>query len=275
MIPIIFISSDEYVDILSVNIKRLVDKNNLQYEKMFFLVNSIDAKENLYKYLLGTNLSYQKLNIFVSGSKHWGESLFRLCEHLIKLKYEKVCILLDDFFIDYFPSLENINKLVKNYDILYLATFPKVSKILYKTGKFTLAKVNVNFNYGINLQPAIWDIKLLASYSRKFELPWEFENQISSTPLLDKNIYVILPSQIGYKGQSIEKGAWYPFKRMENKKFINSYHKRRNLSLVYYLKKVIKDTLVRVLKRLSFLFVYFNFIYKTIIRNWIIKHFYK
>ena len=105
-LPIIYISSDNYADILAVNIQRLSKKNNLSYENMFFILNSDLGKENLKKCLKNSNVEFDKLKIFISQVKHWGKSLNLLCTSLEKEKYKKVLIILDDFFIDDFSRLK-------------------------------------------------------------------------------------------------------------------------------------------------------------------------
>jgi len=252
ILPIIYISSDNYADILAVNIQRLLKKNNLSYEKMYFLLNSDLGKNNLKKSLNNSNVEFDKLKIFISEVEHWGRSLNLLCTLLKKQKFKNVLIILDDFFIDDFSRLTSITSLLDFYKILYLGTFPTVSKIISRNDKFCLAELNQNYKYGINLQPAIWDIEVLKEYCKNFELPWSFEKSIANFPVKSNKIAVVIPPPLKFQGQAIEKGKWFPIKKFQNRKFIINSNKRKSLDIIYYFKKILKDTLKRFINRVLF-----------------------
>ena len=251
-LPIIYISSDHYADILAVNIQRLSKKNNLSYDNMYFILNSHLGKNNLKKCLKNSNVEFDKLKIFISEVKHWGKSLNLLCTLFEKQNYKKALIMLDDFFIDDFSRLKTVVPYFDCYKILYLGTFPTVSKIISRKHKFCLAELNPNYKYGINLQPAVWDIEILGKYCKNFELPWSFEKSIGNFPLKDIKIAVVIPPPLKFSGQAIEKGKWFPIKKYQNRKFIINSNKRKSLNILFYFKKILKDTTKRLINRVLF-----------------------
>ena len=66
-------------------------------------------------------------------------------------------------------------------------------------------------------------------------------NSITGFFAIVPKIAVVIPPQLKFSGQAIEKGTWFPIKKYQNRKFIINSKKRKSLNILFYFKKILKD----------------------------------
>lgn len=236
----------------------MIKKDIFICEYMYFLVNTEKGVNNLRNLISQKNIPSDNLNIVHFKTNHWGNSLSLLANFLRSKGYKRTLLLLDDFFIDNFKNIYKLIQLAHNYDIIYVNGLFDISKVNFFFKGSYICSVKDNYQWGISLQPAIWDLKILYQYSKGYESPWPFERQIKNTIISKEKVIMAFPPPLKYFGQSIEKGKWFPIKKLLFAKYIINFKDRDVISFSDCIIKYLKDLRIRT-------YLLTKFVYKLIV----------
>lgn len=222
-VSIVVLSFDKYKDTWDPFFK-LLEKNWIEMKFDVYLVTNFEEYNN-----------YKKLKIIKTGKEiSWKNRTIKALE---TVETDYVLLLLEDYFIKekiHLDDLENIFKnIIKNkYKYTRLVNNPFNILDIFKSKK-KLYSINKNEEYGVNLQPSVWNREYLLSILKLMEgtTAWEFEkhfldkvNLYSSEKLKDhvKTSFNFLKVKNG-----ILRGKWF----WSTKFFLNKHFKNEKVLL--------------------------------------------
>ena len=237
----------KYEDVAHVFVKEMVYWNKNLLSNCIFFTDS---------YIENLNINQIVFNEDVSWS-------MRVAKSLKEIDDDYIMFLLDDYIIQeklYMHHVELIVNNAKNFGIKYCRLIDTPSDSSF--GNMRPIKVN---NYGINLQPAIWDRKFFISLLENIDSnPWITEISLHNFFEIKSNVY---KNAFGYKFidyylNAVLKGKWS--RKVPNKLIGNSERlKMSKFEWLYYRTIVLmsnslnthfKSFLKNILKKIGFNF---------------------
>lgn len=196
-------------------IKNFVDSNDVDmsilvvsydgysdlWEDFFTLFNANWGERKYPLYLANNTLKvdFKNVHIINCGEKAKWSTRVRTALNHINTKY--ICLLVEDYFVTeevHQNEIDSILNFIKSERIKYykfkMDKFSTVKGNIYKNYKF-LHAISDNMEYGISLQPAIWDKKYLMDLigTENYSV-WKFEiDQIDklggTNSIIDKHVF--------------------------------------------------------------------------------------